>query len=163
MNVVARGLVGLTLVVAIAAPAGAQAVGDRAPVVRVAGLDGREVPLAVSAGRKAMVIEFWATWCEVCEALLPRMRAAQARYGTLVDFFGVNVTVNDPRARVSRFAAEHRLPFTVLYDNGGVAVRAYSAPATSHVVIVDATGLIRYVGSGADQDISAQLAKVVGS
>ncbi|MEO5824925.1 MAG: TlpA disulfide reductase family protein [Gemmatimonadales bacterium] len=157
-----RGLIGVALTVALAAPAAAQGVGDRAPAVRVASLDGREIPIAVTAGRKAMVIEFWATWCEVCEALLPRMRAAQTRYGSQVDFFGVNVTVNESRARVTRFVAEHRLPFTVVYDNGGVAVRAYSAPTTSHVVIVDASGVIRYVGSGASQDITGELAKVVG-
>ncbi len=163
MTVAARGLIGIALAAALAAPAAAQGVGDKAPAVRVANLDGKEIPIAVTAGRKAMVVEFWATWCEVCEALLPRMRAAHARYGSQVDFFGVNVTVNESRARVSRFVAEHRLPFTVLYDNGGVAVRAYSAPATSHVVIVDAAGVIRYVGSGASQDIAGELAKVVGS
>lgn len=158
-----RGFLGIALAVALAAPAGAQGVGDKAPAVRVANLDGKEIPIAVTAGRKAMVIEFWATWCEVCEALLPRMRAAQTRYGSQVDFYGVNVTVNESRTRVGRFVAEHRLPFTVLYDTRGVAVRAYSAPATSHVVIVDAAGVIRYVGSGASQDIVGELAKVVGS
>lgn len=163
MIVAARGLIGIALAAALAAPAAAQGVGDNAPAVRVANLDGKVVPIAVTPGRKAMVIEFWATWCEVCEALLPRMRAAQARFGSQVDFFGVNVTVNESRSRVRRFVAQHRLPFTVLYDDGGVAVRAYSAPATSHVVIVDAAGLIRYVGSGASQDISGELARVVGS
>lgn len=163
MSLAARGLVGIAIAMALGTPALAQGVGDKAPMVKVANLDGNAIPIAVTAGRKAMVIEFWATWCEVCEALLPRMRAAQTRYGSQVDFFGVNVTVNESRARVGRFVAEHRLPFIVLYDNGGVAVRAYSAPATSHVVIVDAAGVIRYVGSGASQDISGELAKVVGS
>ena len=149
-------------IVSCAMPVQAQAVGDAAPVVSVGDLDGKPVALAVTAGRKAMVIEFWATWCEVCDALLPRMRAAHAKYATQADFYGVNVTVNESKSRVQRFVAEHRPPFRTLYDSRGVAVRAYAAPATSYVVIVDARGRIRYVGSGADQDISAELAKVVG-
>ena len=152
----------MALVIGIPLAAPAQAVGDVVPVVRVADLDGRQVPIAVTPGRKAMVIEFWATWCEVCEALLPRMREASARYGSRVDFYGVNVTVNESKERVRRFAREHKLPFRTLYDDRGVAVRAYAAPATSHVVIVDSTGRIRYVGSGATQDISGEIAKVVG-
>jgi cytochrome c biogenesis protein CcmG/thiol:disulfide interchange protein DsbE len=151
-------------VLLLAAPASlhAQAVGDVIAPVSVTDLDGRPVRLAVTPGRKAMVIEFWATWCEVCDALLPRMREASARYGSRVDFYGVNVTVNESKPRVRRFVAEHKLPFRTLYDARGVAVRAYAAPATSHVVIVDAAGKIRYVGTGADQDIAGELAKVVG-
>lgn len=163
MNAGVRGFAGLVLTLALAVPAAAQAVGDRAPAVAIASLDGKVVPIAVTPGRKAMVIEFWATWCEVCEALLPRMRAAQARFGSKVDFFGVNVAVNESRARVRQFVTEHRPPFTVLYDERGEAVRAYTTTVTSHVVIVDAAGIIRYVGSGASQNIVAELAKVVGS
>ena len=148
---------------ALPARATAQGVGDRAPVVSVATLDGRPLTLAAGVGRKAVVLEFWATWCEVCEALLPRLRAAHARYGDRVDFIGVNVTVNESRNRVKRFVAEQKLPFRTVFDEGGVAVRAFAAPATSYIVIVDAKGVIRYTGSGATQDIVGELAKVVGS
>lgn len=160
---VRRWIFAAALTLLAVAPGAAQAVGDKAAVVTVPDLDGKPVPLAVTPGRKAMVIEFWATWCEVCDALLPRMRDANARYKGRVDFYGVNVTVNESKARVQRFVAQHALPFRTLYDARGVAVRAYAAPATSYVVIVDAAGTIRYVGSGATQDISGELKKVVGT
>lgn len=136
-------------------------VGDKAPVLSVPDLDGRPVRVAPSPGSAAMVVEFWATWCEVCEALLPRVREAQAKYADRVDFFGINVTVNESKARVRRFVAAHQLPFRTLYDERGVAVRAFAAPATSYVVIVDAVGVIRYVGSGSGQEITLELDRVV--
>ena len=162
MTGIARVLLA-AVVIGLPAGATAQAVGDRAPVVTIKDLDGRAVTLAPAAGRKAMVLEFWATWCEVCEALLPRMRAAHARYGDRVEFIGVNVTVNESRNRVKRFVGEQKLPFRTVFDEGGVAVRAFAAPATSYVVIVDARGMIRYVGSGSTQDITGELARVIGS
>jgi thiol-disulfide isomerase/thioredoxin len=50
------------------------AVGSKAPVVTVDDLDGEPVDLGRYIGRKPVLLEFWATWCEVCEALMPRVR-----------------------------------------------------------------------------------------
>jgi thiol-disulfide isomerase/thioredoxin len=71
------------------APLAAQAaVGERATPITVADLDGKPVRLDARAGGKPLLIEFWATWCEVCEALLPAVRRAHARFGAQVDFVG---------------------------------------------------------------------------
>jgi len=158
----------LMLSAVMAAPAAAQRgstelkVGAVAPVVTVADLDGRPVRIAVVPGKKGAVVEFWATWCELCAELLPKMQAAKARYGDRFDFYGVNVTVNDGKARVTRYVAEHKPPFLTLYDDGGVAVRAFNALSTAKVVVVDAKGIVRYMGDGGDQDIVAILGRVVG-
>ena len=140
----------------------APAVGQPAPVVTVADLDGKPVRVGLGVGKRATVVEFWATWCEVCRALLPEMRSAQKQYGDRVDFYGVNVTVNDRRERVRRYVAENRPPWVTLYDDRGVAVRAFGALATSYVVIIDKNGRVAYTGDGADQKIAAELARLVG-
>lgn len=156
----ALAMVVLLLCALLPMPLVAQAsVGSRAPVISVMDLNGNAVQLPVT-GRPAL-IEFWATWCEVCEQLFPRVVAAHKAYGTKVDFFGVNVTVNESKSRVQRWVAEHQPPFRALYDDRGIGVRAYGAMVTSYVVIVDAAGVIRYTGSGGDQDLGAALAKVV--
>jgi thiol-disulfide isomerase/thioredoxin len=137
-------------------------VGQMAPTVSVADLNGKPVRIALGAGKQAAVVEFWATWCELCKALLPSMKAAAHQYGDRVDFYGVNVTVNDPKAHVQRYIAENHPPFIAVYDEQGVAVRAFGALATSYVVIIDRHGRVAYTGDGADQDIPAALAKVIG-
>lgn len=162
---VLHGMV-LTVLLATAmfdSPLGAQdpEVGTRAPVLTVTALDGTSVRLDAAAARRPMVLEFWATWCEVCEALLPTVRDAHRRFGDRVDFYGVNVTVNESKRRVERWVARERPPFRTLYDESGAAVRAFEAPVTSYVVVVDATGVIRYTGSGSEQDLNAVLARVV--
>lgn len=154
----------LALCIVSVARVGAQGpvVGDVAPVVSVANLEGTPVKVALTPGKRAMVVEFWATWCEVCRALMPNMRAAQKAYGDRVDFYGVNVTVNERKERVKQYIASNQPPFMALYDDKGVATRAFAAMATSTVVIVDAKGRIAYMGEGSDQNVSALLAKVVG-
>jgi thiol-disulfide isomerase/thioredoxin len=136
------------------------AVGADAPVVTVRDLDGKAVDLGQYIGKKPVFLEFWATWCELCEELLPRVRAAKAAYGDQVEFFGVNVTINQSRDRVRRYLEKHQPPFRTLYDEEGTSTRAYEAPATSYVVIVDRSGKIAYTGSGGTQEFDAVLRRI---
>jgi peroxiredoxin len=135
-------------------------VGTKAPAVTVQDLDGKPVDLGRSLGREPLVLEFWATWCPLCQALEPSLKAAHARYGGAVRFVAIGVGVNQSPASIRRHLAAHPLPFPVLYDATGAAVRAYAAPTTSYIVVVDKTGRVTYTGSGAEQDIAAVLAKL---
>lgn len=137
-------------------------VGSRAPVVTVKDLDGKRVDLGQYIGKKPVFLEFWATWCELCEELLPRVQAAQAAHGGDVEFFGINVTVNQTRERVRRYLERHQPPFRTLYDDEGVSTRAYQAPATSYVVIIDRAGIVAYTGSGGSQEFDPILRRLTG-
>ena len=136
------------------------AVGSNAPAVTIPDLDGKAVDLGQYIGTEAVFLEFWATWCELCEELLPRVRAAKAAYGDRVEFLGVNVTVNQSRDRVRRYLEQHQPGFRTLYDEEGTSIRAYEAPATSYVVIVDRSGKVAYTGSGGAQEFDAVLRRI---
>jgi thiol-disulfide isomerase/thioredoxin len=139
------------------------AVGTAAPAATVQDLDGHAVDLASLVGKKPVVFEFWATWCPLCRALMPRIEAAHARYGDRVDFVEVAVGVNETPASVRRTVTEHHYPFRFLFDGDGAAVRAYQAPTTSYVVVVGKDGKVVYTGSGPDQDIEAAVGRAAGS
>ncbi len=139
------------------------AIGTAAPAATVQDLDGKAVDLAQLVGRKPVLFEFWATWCPICQALMPRIQAAHARFGDRVDFVEVAVAVNETPASIRRHLASHPYPFRFLFDANGAAVRAYQAPTTSYVVVVDAAGRVVYTGTGSDQDIDAALHRATGS
>jgi len=136
------------------------AVGTRAPRVKVNDLDGKPVDLGQYLGKRPLFLEFWATWCELCEELLPRVRAAQAAYGANVEFIGVNVTVNQSPDRVRKYLAKHQPAFRTLYDDQGTSIRAYQVPATSYVVIVDKSGKVAYTGTGGTQEFDGVLRSI---
>ena len=164
----AAGIVGLmALVVSLVTPSCLPAqvgisIGSAAPAVTVNDLDGKPYDFSAFIGKKPALIQFWATWCELCEKLEPKVRAAAAKYGADVEFIGVNVTVNQKVDRVKKWIDEHKPAFRSLWDNRGVAVRAYDVPSTSFIAIIDAKGKIAYTGVGADQDVEGALRKVVG-
>jgi len=136
--------------------------GTKAPDVTVVDLDGKSVHLGQYVGKQPVLLEFWATWCPLCQALEPSLKAAHAKYGVKVTFIAVGVGVNETPASIKRHLAAAPLPFLVLYDANGAAVRAYQAPTTSYIVVLDRAGTVVYTGAGAEQDVAAVLKKVLG-
>jgi thioredoxin-like negative regulator of GroEL len=150
-----------------ARPAAAQDIGltpgTVPPEVTLEDLQGNDVALSRWVGRRPVLIEFWAHWCEQCEALQPKLDAAARRYAGRADIVIVAVGVNQTRRSVIRHTSRHALPGTVLFDGAGRAVRAYRAPTTSYVVVLDARGRVVYTGAGADQDLDAALARATAA
>jgi thiol-disulfide isomerase/thioredoxin len=156
---------GLGLSALAAGPTAAQvesgiAVGARAPIITVNDLAGKPVDLGRYLGKQPVVLEWWATWCELCAALLPRVKAAHAEFGDRVAFLGINVTVNQTPARVRKYLEEHQPPFLTLYDDRGTSIRAYQVPTTSFIAVVDRSGKVVYTGTGGDQNLEPVLQQV---
>ena len=166
---VGRGVWGVGLMLALLVPARVVAqedvvgipVGQTPPAVTIQDLDGNAVDLGEWVGKRPVIVEFWATWCPVCAELLPRMEAARMKYGDRVEFLVIAVAVNQSPNTIRRHLARHPMPFTFLWDVNGNATRAFQAPATSYVAVLDAKGKVVYTGVGADQDLDAALARAL--
>lgn len=137
-------------------------VGSRPEAVALEDLDGGTVDLGSIVGTKPVLLEFWATWCPLCEELEPQIRTVEQRYGNDVDVIVVAVGVNQNPRSIRRHLQRHNVPGRILFDARGAATRAYRAPTTSYVVLLDGTGRVAYTGQGADQNLVAAVQKVVG-
>ncbi len=138
------------------------AVGATPEAIEIEDLEGSLVDLGDYIGEKPLLVEFWATWCPRCEALMPQIEAVRAAHGEAVEFLIVAVAVNQSLRRVRRHVENHTMPGRVLWDADGRAVRAFMAPTTSYVVVLDAEGTVVYTGVGEDQDIEAAVKKALG-
>lgn len=149
------------------ATAGAQEVGlpvgTQAPAASLEDLDGNPVQLLdyVEEGTPTL-IEFWATWCELCEELQPQLDRIQAEHGDRVKVVAVAVAVAQSVRRVRRHLEDHDPGYPYLWDAAGEAVRAYRAPTTSVVVLLDGSGQVVYTGSGGDQDLVGEVERILG-
>lgn len=138
-------------------------VGTLGPGAALEDLQGNAVDLINYTRGKPAIIEFWATWCEICERLQPQLDQIQARHGERLNIVAVAVGVAQTPRRVQRHLEEHDPGYAVLWDDRGAAVRAYNATTTSIVVMLDAQGRVAYTGVGAEQDLVAAAERLLGS
>jgi thiol-disulfide isomerase/thioredoxin len=159
-------IAGLALLASPIRPAEAQraidlAMGAAAPDLKLETLDGKPATLAPWLGKSPMLIEVWATWCENCEALAPRILAAKAKHGEAVKFLGVAVSFNQSPQRVKLYMEKHGFDIETLYDRKGEVDVLYGVKATSTVIGIDKSGKVVYAGAGGDQDIEAAVRAVL--
>jgi thiol-disulfide isomerase/thioredoxin len=156
----------LLLLAAVRSPASAQdvgiAIGAKPPAAAVQDLDGNTVSLAPLLDGKPTLVEFWATWCPLCKALEPRLAAAYEKYGGDVQFLVIGVGISQTPRSIRRHLEKNPVSGRVLFDAEGAAVRAFQAPTTSFIAVLDSTGAVRYTGTGSGQDIEAAIREVLG-
>lgn len=130
-------------------------VGDRVVWSDVTLIDGRVVPAADLKG-KAVVVEFWATWCPFCAAQNPHIQKLHAQHGgkgLVVLTFSLD---KDP-APVRKYMAERNYTFAVALAGPQSESWFGRRKALPEVYVVGAEGRIvfRELGEMFAEDVAA--------
>jgi len=126
------------------------AVGERAPELALPDLAGRRVALGSLQG-KVVAVNFWATWCPPCLEEIPALTEVwQAlKAGGCFEILGVaEESASDDVAEAVRKLG---IPYPVLLDREGTAVRDFKPAGYPSTFLVDAEGRVRRVFGGAVQ------------
>lgn len=124
--------------------------GAPAPDFTLPRIDGKPGEIALSSLRgKVVVLDFWATWCPPCLAMLPTMHELSAEMASQgVAFLGVDSDgPQTTREDVQRFVVEHGLPYPIVYDEG-TANDLYRIRALPTMVVLTKDGTIARVVTG---------------
>lgn len=152
---IGRKLIFLVLLLAVGL-IGYVLLGQKQAAPDIVGKDiaGRPFSLAQWRGHP-VYIDFWATSCPGCVAEMPRLAALYQRYHAQGFELVAVATSDDDANAVSRFASEHRLPFTVVVDGSGAMAHAFGdVRLTPTAWLIDKNGNIvqQYIG---DPDFAA--------
>lgn len=117
-------------------------VGMKAPDFSLQTTDRKTVQLSQLRG-KAVIVNFWATWCPPCRAEIPDMQKFYERYHQQVEIVAVNVMVRDSEEKVSQFIKDYHLTFPVVLDVDGHVMKQYDIQPIPTSFIIDRQGIIR--------------------
>jgi peroxiredoxin len=109
-------------------------------------LDGKSIDLTSFRG-KALVMNFFASWCDPCREEMPLINDLATKAVTN-DYSVLAVAVEDSRAAVTQYAKESKLIFPIALDLNSTVKRAYRIFGPPATFFIDRQGIIRDIVIG---------------
>jgi thiol-disulfide isomerase/thioredoxin len=137
--------------------------GRLVPDEAVTTLDGETVALRDLAGR-AVIVNFWNTWCVPCRREVPALETFWARHSNDPDVVFVGVVRDDTEGAVRDFVAERRWDWDIVFDPGERTALAFGTTGQPETFAVAPDGLVvgRRVGEASVDDLERLLAMARG-
>ena len=152
-----RRVIVLLVAGAIAAQAATVRTGDTVPEFTLPDRGGTPVSIAAMRG-KVVCIEFWASWCPACRAMLPVLDQIAHRLGG-DDVAVLAIDIDENRATAERFLAE-RLPapaLRVVYDPGGTVMARFGTSSMPAIYVIDRRGVVRLIADENTPDLAGTI------
>ena len=117
-----------------------------------------KLTLATFRGR-AVVLNFWASWCDPCKAEAPELEKAWQKWrGRGVSVIGVDA--QDFKGDARKFMRRHGITYPVVHDGSGATIGPYGLTGFPETFFVDKRGrIVKHVDG---QVSAATLARGIG-
>ena len=149
--------------------------GKSAPPFSLEDLSGKKVSLAGYKG-KALLINFWATWCAPCKIETPWLIELRNKYaGQGFEILGISTEGDDlkkddkagwakDKAAIAKFVAQEKMPYPVLIDGDSLSQEYGGLDAMPTSFFVDRKGTVvaAQMGLTSESDIEANIKKALG-
>ena len=137
-------------------------IGRYAPELQIVQwIGGRPLPLDTWAG-KVVVLDFWAMWCEPCQAAFPAWRDLHAKYGEqglrligVTKWYGrsdrnEDLSRDEEFKQLQAYREKHKLTYSIAVGamDDVVNEERYEVTGIPTVVVIDRQGRIRYIKRG---------------
>lgn len=119
--------------------------GHAFPSLQFASLSGDQVNLATLKG-KAVLIDFWATWCGPCRQVMPDLVETYRKYhGQGFEIIGISL--DKDQAQLEKYMQDTGITWPQYYDGLGWSnkiAKRFGIRAIPHVVLVDKNGAVHF-------------------
>lgn len=137
-----------------------QLVGKEAPDFKLSLLGGGEVELSKLEGKNVVLLDFWATWCGPCRAVMPALQEVSNEYKSKgVRYLAVNL--REDTDKISSYLKSAKLDIEVPLDQTGKVADLYHVKGIPTMAVVDKKGIVRDVHVGSSDNLKAELKKTL--
>lgn len=135
-----------------------------APPLSLQGSDGTAYTVGGKKD-KAVILNFWASWCGPCQQEAPELNAMAEKYKGVLDIYGINVTSHDYQPNAERFVKKYSIAFPVIYDQKGEAFDKYKGVVFPTNVLIDKNGVISEIILGvlSPEELESKIIALTGS
>lgn len=120
-----------------------------APTFTLKGMDDK-LYTGGGARDKALLINFWASWCGPCKQEAPELSKLAEEFVDELEIYGVNVSKYDNEKKARQFVQDYKLQYPILFDREGEVFEGlYKGQVFPTNVLIDRNGVIQDIILGA--------------
>jgi cytochrome c biogenesis protein CcmG/thiol:disulfide interchange protein DsbE len=147
--------------------------GKPAPPFTLEDLSGKKISLADYKG-KAVLINFWATWCAPCKIETPWLIELRNHYAAQgFEVLGISMDdidrgdsqkLSDEKRQIARFVQQEQMPYPVLIDADSIIKPYGGLDSLPTSFFVDRNGIVvaAQLGLTSKEEIEANIRKALG-
>lgn len=114
-------------------------IGDAVPDFKVKDASGKEIGLQeLCQGKKYILIDFWASWCNPCRKEIPNIKKLYAQYAAK-GFEVISISIDKKKEDWEKAVKEEKLEWPNFLDETNVA-KLYKVRAVPTMYLIDAEG-----------------------
>jgi cytochrome c biogenesis protein CcmG/thiol:disulfide interchange protein DsbE len=108
-----------------------------------------------------VAVNFWASWCSPCRHEFPLLRSALGRHHAS-RLVVVGISYMDIASDARHFAADEHATWPLLFDDSGVAARAYGVDRVPQTFFIGPDGVLvsRLFGIASRRDLDHELHRI---
>lgn len=128
-------------------------VGQKAIIFETTDMAGQKINLNDVIGKKVVLLNFWATWCEPCREEIPILNEIFKEFSQS-DFYLIGMmedeAPNDDMLKnaLARYRAKVPIDFAVFKDKNGAIADLYGTYQIPESYLIDLTGTVVYKHNG---------------
>ncbi len=98
--------------------------------------------------KKAVLLNFWATWCGPCAKEFPAMSESYNKHKSNIEILALDPDTDDTPQDVADYKETNQIPFPMIKDTTALASMAFAIPGYPTSVVIDRYGMVCFVYSG---------------
>jgi len=120
-------------------------------------LNGDTFTLSDYKGKKAVIVDIWATWCKPCQMEMPLLEQVYQKYSDKLEIVAISIDSPGDIEKIRNFVSGKKITFNVIHDTSGEISNKFPTRTIPFLTIIDKQGNIVKTYNGFSANLQTEL------